>query len=93
VKKQIRNVNQPAGLLTDCLLYGRVPVAKRVYANAAQEVQIALPILIPEINTFPAREKNAVAVVGGKQELGFCSCHGRQIHATITSVPQSTRVR
>ena len=71
VKEEIRGVDELAALPDDGLFDGRMAVAERVNADAAQQVEIALALLVDEVHTLSASEKNGIAVVGGKQQLGF----------------------
>ena len=93
VEKQIRDVNQAAGLPLQRRLNHGMSVTQRVHPNPAQEVEIPLAPRIPQIDAAATFKQHTLAIIGGKQKLGFGTDHGGQAHATITSVPPSSRVR
>ena len=92
VEEQIRHVNQPARLPLQRGLDHGMRVAQRVHPDPAQEIEIALAARIPEIDAAPALEQHALAIVSGKQQLGFGTNDGGEAHAQMTSVPPSSRV-
>ena len=67
VIEEVRGVNERAALVDDGSLDGRVRVAERVHADAAQQVEIAHSALIDEVNALALHEKNRIAIVGLKQ--------------------------
>ena len=93
VVEEIRNMNQTAGLTFDRRLNGRMVVAERIDSDSAQEIQIPLALGIPEIYPAPALKKDGLALVGGKQELGFPAGDRGEAHARRTSVPHSSLVK
>ncbi len=52
VIEEVRSVNERAALIDDGSLDGRVGIAERVYADAAQQVEIAHAALIDEVNAL-----------------------------------------
>src|SRR5271157_945491 len=71
VEKQIRNVNEGAALFQNCICDGRMGVAQRVDADAAQQVEIAIALFVDELHELAANEVNGVAAICGKQKPCF----------------------
>src|ERR1035438_4075508 len=89
VKKQIRNMKQPVRLALDHRQNRWVAMAERVHSNATQKIQIAPALGIPEMHATPANKQNWLALIGGKQKLGFQTRDRSKAHARRTSVPHS----
>ena len=79
----------------------RMPIAQRIHADAAQQVEIAIALLVDQVHALAADKQDRIALVRSEQQLCFCGLHGRQLsgcefqcrhsatgaHATSTSVP------
>src|SRR5581483_5087784 len=87
VIKKIRRVNQLAGLLLKHFLNGRMSMPERIHADAAQEIEIALALRIPQINSAPTREEDFLPVISRQKQFLFVPHYGSQAHAPMTSVP------
>src|SRR5437764_13264669 len=64
VIEEVRSMNQLRCLMFQDSLNRRVRMAQRIHANSTEEIEIALPFRVPEINPAPAREEHLLAVVG-----------------------------
>ena len=54
------------------------------------EIEAALALRVPQINTAAVREQDLLAIVGGQQQLLLGAHDGSQAHAPMTSVPYSS---
>jgi len=54
---KVRDMDHAAGLALDCLEYSRMRVTERIDADPAEEIEVALPLIVPEIDAF-ARVKS-----------------------------------
>src|SRR5271170_7770945 len=102
MKEEVRDVDELVALLGNSMFNGRMAVAQRVHADAAQQIEILLAMFIFEKDALATGEENRVPLVGREQELrlgrpnllhGFALFHffGLHAHATITSVPWGIR--
>ena len=71
VEVVVRRVDQRAALLSDCLLNHLVAIAQRVDADAAEQIEIAVAVLIDQMNVFAGDKQNRKAIVGVDQEPRF----------------------
>ncbi len=63
VIEQIRRMKQFAGLFFNRLANLRVCVAQRVHTNSTQEIEVALPFIVVQVDALPALQENRQAVV------------------------------
>ena len=82
VEEEIRDVQQLPALFADRLLDRRMPVAQRVDADAAQQVEIAVSLVVDQVHAFAADKQDGIALVGLEQQLRFSRLHGRQCAAS-----------
>ena len=60
-----------SGLLANCLEHPGMSVAEGVDTESGDEIQVAIPFPVEQINSLAALEGNGIAVIGGQQELAF----------------------
>ena len=80
-------------LLGDRLLDRGVRIAERVDADAAEQVEVLVAVLVFEIDAFAADEEERVAFVGGQQELGFGGLESSSSSIAGLFMPPSPRFR
>ena len=64
VVEEVRGVNERAALFGDGLFDCGMAVAKRVDADAAQQVEIAVAVFVDEVNALAAHKENRIALIG-----------------------------
>src|ERR1700693_1182770 len=67
MEKKLRPMNQPHRLSLQRGLNDGMSVAQRIDPNAAQEVEVALALRIPEIHAATALEEHALPIIGRQQ--------------------------
>ena len=101
VEEEVRDVQQLFALFSDRLFDRRMTVAQRVDTDSAQQIEVAVSLVVNKVHTFAADEQDGIALVGLEQEFRFSRLHGRHLgrcefeclrsvvlgHATSTSVP------
>ena len=99
VIEEVRRVDQRSALVHDGSLNRRMPVAQRIHADAAQQVEILRTALVNQVHALAADKQDRVPFVGLKaaaaillREFGPVSSHLISPQATITSVPWATRL-
>ena len=94
-------MQQLFALFSDRLFDRRMTVAQRVDTDSAQQIEVAVSLVVNKVHTFAANEQDGIALVGLEQEFRFSRLHGRHLgrsefeyfrsvvlgHATSTSVP------
>ena len=65
-------MNERPALLCDRFFDRRMAVSKRIYADAAEQVEIFIALLVDDVHTLAANEKDGVPLISGKQQFGFC---------------------
>src|SRR6185503_5017275 len=60
VKIEVRDVDELTALLRDGVDDGGMPVAERVDADAAQQVEVAIAVFIDQVRAFAAGEEDRV---------------------------------
>ena len=53
-----------------------MPVTKRIHTDAAQQIEVAVALLVDKVHTFATDEENGIALVGLQQRLRLCRLHG-----------------
>jgi hypothetical protein len=69
VKKEVRGVEEAFALTVDRFFDGGVSVAQRGDADAAEEIEVVLAILVAEINALSADKQVRVALVRLEKQL------------------------
>ncbi len=69
---EIRCVNKRVALAGNGLFNRWMAVTQRVDADAAQQVEIAVTLLVDDVYTLAAHKQQRVAFIGGKQQPLFC---------------------
>ena len=65
-----------------------VAVAEGGDADAAEQIEIVVAVLVGEVDAVAAGEEDRIAFVGVQEQLLFGGLQGFEFcHATITSVP------
>ena len=64
MKEEVRCMDERAALARDGIDDGRMAVAERVDADAAEQVEITLALFVDEVNALAADEENRVPFVG-----------------------------
>ena len=64
VKEQIRSMNQRTALARNRLFNRGMPVAQRIHADAAQQVEIPIAVLIDQIHALAALKEQRIAFIG-----------------------------
>ena len=59
------------GLLANCLEHPGMSVAESVDTKSGDEIQVAIPFPVEEIDAFAALEGDGIAVIGGQQKMAF----------------------
>src|SRR6185312_7401818 len=67
-------------------------VAERGYADAAQEIEVVVPLFVAQINALPTDKENRGAFISMEKQFALRRLYGCKLHATMTSVPSLTRV-
>ena len=67
-KKRFETCDERAALTGDGFFNGRMLVAERVDADAAEQVEVAVAVFVDEVNAFAADKENRVALVGREQQ-------------------------
>src|SRR6202522_3930374 len=73
VIEEIRSVNQLTAFIDDRPLNRRMAVAQRIDADAAEQVEIMLAILVNDVYAFAAHKENWVAVICVQQQFALSS--------------------
>jgi len=60
VIKEVRCMNQRAALTSDGFFNGGMCVAERIDADAAEQVEIAVTLLVDEVNTFATDKEDGL---------------------------------
>ena len=68
---EVRGVDERAALAGDGFFNRGMAVAERVDADAAEQVEILRTVLVHDVNALTAHKEDGVALIGGKQQLGF----------------------
>ena len=101
VEEEIRDVQQLFALFRNGLFDCRMTIAQRVDTDSAQQIEVAVSLVVNKVHAFAADEQDGIALVGLEQELRLSRLHGGQLgrcqfeclhsvvlgHATSTSVP------
>src|SRR5450631_280651 len=70
--EEVRSVDKGAALANDGIFDRRMTIAKRIDADAAEKIEIAIPLLVDYMYTLAAHEEERIPLVGGKQQPRFC---------------------
>ena len=68
-------MNERAALACDGVFNGRMAVSQCVYADAAEQVEIALARFVDDMHAFTLNKEDGIPVVCGKQQPGFGSAN------------------
>ena len=64
-------MDQRAALAGNGLHNRGMVIAERIDADAAEQIEIAIAVLIDDVNAFTAYEENGAAIVCGEQQPRF----------------------
>src|SRR6185437_2242381 len=87
VIEEVRDVEQALALVLNGRFDGRMAVAERGDADAAQEIEKIVTFFVAQIDALSPYEEIGIALIGMEKQLVLRSLYGCQLHATITSVP------
>jgi hypothetical protein len=76
VVEEIRGVEETLALAIDGLFDGGVSIAKRRYADAAEEVEVVLAVFVAEINALSADKQIGIALISVEEKF-FLRCLDR----------------
>jgi hypothetical protein len=62
-------VKKAIALVRNCFLHRGVSIAQGRYADAAQEIEVVLPVLIAQIDALSTDEEVRVALIGLEKEF------------------------
>ena len=82
---EVRRVDERAALVGDSVDDRRMVIAERVDADAAEQIEIAIAVLVDDVHTFAADKKNRAAIVRGKQQAGLRGANLFEFHLSRTS--------
>ncbi len=71
VEEEIRGVDEASALTVDRFFDGGMGVAERGDADAAEEIEVVVAILVAEVDTLSADEEDWVALVGLEKEFAL----------------------
>ena len=77
---EVRNVDQRAALPGNRLHDGRMVVSERVYADPAQQIEIAVAFLVDDVHAFAAGEEDRATLIRGQQQPVFRGANLFEFH-------------
>ncbi len=83
---------QALALARDGFFDGGMGVAERGDADAAEQIEVVVAVLVAEVDALSADKETGVAFVGLEKQFVLRCLDRCQVHATMTSVPSLTRV-
>src|SRR5882762_10459968 len=103
MEEEVRRMQQTAALAADRVFYNGVAIPQRRDADAAQQVEVVVAILIRQVDVMSTDEEIGIPFICLQKQLALCrlkrcQCvarcqfHATCTHATMTSVPSFTRV-
>ena len=66
-------------MVRDGLFDRRMAISQCVHTDPAQQIQVAIALLIDEVHTFAAHEEDGIALVGLEQQLRFGGLDSSQL--------------
>jgi hypothetical protein len=82
---EVRSVDERPALPRDRFDDGRMIVTQGIHADPAQQIEIAIALLVDDVHAFAADKQDGAPIVRGKQQSGFRSLNLFELHLPKTS--------
>src|SRR5579862_3440563 len=87
MEEKVRDVDELLALFGDRILYCGMAIAQRIHADATQQIEVAVAVLVDKMDSLTANKENRIPLIGCKQQPRFGCLNCIQLHSDSPMQP------